>query len=360
MKAFLAVLRVLARPIGTRAGALLVAIGLPSAIVFGPQGMRAHDLVAGMAGSAGLRAFVWLGWLLLSTHAMAALEGAPGSLTLRSLRLPRLPVTAALLALATVVQLPWLALHARGDGTMAAVGAVAIAVAAGTRRLVALPLLALALAGTDPSLLAAPAVVVAAIALDRGWRRPRPEREPRRAGPVRRSAPVVALVRMHLLRIVRMAPARVGIVAVLVALAGAGLLTLRSDPSPAPLRRALAILALPGVLGAALLVDPVLASERSALALARSVRLPRATAALAFLVAVITPTTALAATASAAATVACHLPALALAPAALAWTAALGAVTGAWGRRFAPGAKRTSFALGVVVLSLVASIGVLP
>lgn len=354
MKAFLAVLRVLAHPVGTRAGALLVAIGLPSAVLFGPQGMRARDLVAGMAGSSGLRAFVWLGWLLLSAHGMSALEGAPGSITLRSLRLPRVPVTAALLALATAVQLPWLALHARGGGAIAAVGAVAIAIAVGTRRILALPLLALVLAGASTAILAAPAVVVAAIALDRGWRHPRPQREPRRVGPVRRSAPVIALLRMHLLRVVRMAPARLGIVAVLVAIAGAGLLTLRSDPSPAPLRRALAILALPGVLGAALLVEPVLASERSAQALLRSVRLPRATALVAFLVAVITPTTAFAATASAAAAT------WSIAPAAVAWTAALGALTGAWGRRFAPGAKRSFFALGVVVLALVASITVLP
>lgn len=359
MKSFLAVLRVLGHPVGRRAGALLVAIGLPGAILFGPQGMGARDLVAGMADSPGLRAFVWLGWLLLSAHAMAALEGAPGSLVLRSLRPRRGPTVAALAVLALGVQVPWLALHARGGGQVAAVGAVAIAIAVGTRRLLALPLLVLVLAGMSTAWLAPVAVVVAVVALDRGWRHPRAEREPHRADPVRRRAPLVALVRMHLLRVARLAPARLGIAAILVAIAGAGLLTLRSDPTPAPLRRVLAILALPGVLGAALLVEPVLASERAALGLLRSLRISRATAVGAFLVAVITPTTALAATASAAATVACRLP-WSLAPAAIVWTAALGAITGGWGRRFDPGAKRSLFALGVVVLAIVASITVLP
>ena len=352
------------RPVVRRAAALFVAVGIPSSFVFAPNGLRARDLLVTMHGSLGLRTALWLGWLLLAAPALAVLVDAPGTTTLRSLGLPRGPTVAALAGLAAFVELPWMLLHARGGWLVAAWGAVTMAIAIGVAvraaRWLVVPGLAVVLLDASPWWAAGVGTVLAPLVLARAWSTPRTEGEPRRAHGVRRSRPVLALTRMHLRALLRAGPSRLAFAVIVMAIGGAGLLTLRSDPTAEPTRRALAIMAVPSVLVAALGTAPVLASERAAGLVLRSLRVPRLTILAAFVLAIVTPTTALAATASATAAMLCHERALPITTAVVAWSAGLGGLAGAWGRRYEPrGNTAAAFAFGVVLLALVASLLVL-
>jgi hypothetical protein len=117
-----------------RGGPLVIGVAIVAAVLFGPQGMTAADAVAALASSAPLRAGLFVAWVLASAPAVRPLFGTPSTLYLRSLAPPArfLPAIAVALALA---QAPWVLLHARGAGPLAA--AAALASAAGAHALLA-------------------------------------------------------------------------------------------------------------------------------------------------------------------------------------------------------------------------------
>ncbi|MBX3226323.1 MAG: hypothetical protein KIT84_42930 [Labilithrix sp.] len=359
------------RPVLVRAGATIAAILLPAAIVFSPQGLSARDLVRSMAASWPLRAVVWAGWLALSAHAANAALTAPGMSVLRVARARRGHVVAALLVLASVVQAPWAVLWLRGAGPGAAFAAVthAIALAASifalTRRrelatggiLVAAATSALLgpLAGSSLAAFVgagfSPLVgaLLAASGMGRAWRVAAERSAEGAAGMALPRAGVLVVV--HLLRLVRAERFR-GLLATMIASLGAsGLLTLRSDPTPRPVGRALAIMAVPLVLAASLFVAPLLDLERRLMPWLRSLRVRRWMIVASFFAALATPTSAFAATAGVAAGLVSPAPCLALGGALGAWAIVLSSVVGAWGRR-----HTSSFAVGVAAIAIAAAV----
>ena len=222
-----------------------------------------------------------------------------------------------------------------------------VAVLAGTLVLEA-PLLLRAVAGT----------VLAAGFVERAW----VVGAEQRVGAlrmVRPSPPVVALTAMYLLRLVRAERSRAAI-AVLSAAAGTvGLVVAHAEPTERPLPRALAILALPLVVVAAVCVAPILECEavaRAALVSLRG-RARRLVMLAAFASAIAVPASALGATASATATACAQAVPLGLAGPVAVWGAALGVVVAAWGRVHG-GWRRGSVALfsaGVAAIALVAA-----
>jgi hypothetical protein len=363
-------LSVVGRPAIVRAGATLAAVGLPIAVVFSPSGMRARDLVHAMATSPALRVVLWASWLLLAAPATCAAFDAPGAITLRSLRLPRAPRLAALLALASVVHLPWGVLFARGAGVLEAAGALLVAVAietavfAGSRRR---RRLLLALPGCVLALWPAPALValvlggaLAVLGVELAWRTA-PERDASAWRLTRPTRPVFALFILFFLRIVRAARSRLPIATLLGSLGGAGLLTLRSDPTPHPVPRALAIMAVPLVVASALFVGPLIECERGIHTLLRSLRVRRLTIVAAFLMALATPATSLAASAGGAASALADVEPLPLVAGLSLWGIALSCLVGIFGRWHDRTRRRSpvAFAAGVAVIASVAVGGML-
>jgi len=334
------VLKVLWRPVFARALMTFVAIGLPVAIIFSPQGLEARDLVRGMRESLALRLAVWLGWLLLAAPATAIVFKAPGSLMLRTLVSKRRALV-PLLLLCAVVELPWAVLFLRGAGVWSALAAVSTAMAieaavvARRTSLVAVGLIA-ALAKQEWI-----GILLVGFAVRSAWIRA-PELEDRAWMWIRSSSAVgmFNLVLAHGLRIGRRERARLMFGAMLMSLGGAGLMTLRNEGAWG---RARAVIALPAVLVAALFVGPLMESEKQMSTMLRSLRVRRALVVTAFLIALATPATALAATAASV----CGPPAL---PAVTSWTAMLSVAVGLWGRRY----ERTTFAIGVVALGVIA------
>jgi len=361
------VVRALARPVLVRALAVAIAAGIPAALVFSPSGMRAADLVHLLHASPLARALLWATWLLFAAAPARAVFDAPGSSTLRALCLPRGPRLAALLFLSSLVHAPWMALFARGGGVLEAWGATMLAVAMEAALVVAarrprtwavVAVLAGSLVLEAPLLLRAVAGTLLAVGfVERAWA----VGAEQRVGAlriVRPSPPVVALTVMYLLRLVRAERSRAAI-AVLSAAAGTvGLVVAHAEPSERPLPRALAILALPLVVVAAVCVAPILECEavaRAALVSLRGSRRPVMVAAFAFAIAV--PASALGATASATATACAQAVPLGFAGPIAVWGAALGEVVAAWGRVH-EGWRRGSAALfsaGVAAIALVAA-----
>jgi hypothetical protein len=363
LASILQVFVVVGRPVLVRALATFVAIGLPTAIVFSPSGMRARDLVPAIQHSTILRVVLWAGWLLLAAPSTHAVFEAPGTLTLRALRLPRGRLLVALLLLASVVHLPWAVLFGRGAGIAEACGVVVVAVAietavfAGLRRRPLLVLGAGALA-----VLPVPSVVqllaggvLALLGVRAAWA-VGPERGARAWRLTRPTRPVLALLAMFLLRIVRSARSRLTIASMLAALGGAGLLTLRTEPTAHPIPRALAIMSLPLTLAAALFVEPLLQCERVVRPILRTLRVRPLAIAAAFLVALAAPSTAFAASAGTAAGVLSGVEPFGLTFGLSVWAIQLSCLVGVWGRWHDRTRRRSPavFAVGVALIAALA------
>src|SRR5262249_22315791 len=117
---------------------------------------------------------------------------------------------------------------------------------------------------------------------------------------LRRTHRFPALVAAHLLRFVRAAKMRVTVGAMNALLGGvAAALSLRNEPSARPAHPALAILALPLCICAAVFVRPAFESERALQPMLRSARTPRAFVIAAFIFAIAIPASALGATSGA-------------------------------------------------------------
>lgn len=356
----------LGRPVSLHALALSVALGIPSAILFSANGLRARDVVALSHHSLAMRSLLWAVWLLLSAPALRVLLDAPGSRTLRALRLPRGSLVTALLALAALVQLPWAILFARGGGSLEAGAAVTLAIALNASLVVALRrgrwLIALALGGLlllwDPgaSVVAACGALWAPFALDAAFRC---ALEQRRTSLrlTRPTHPLLALYVTHLLRLLRSAQARL-VIACLSGVGGAtGLLfSLRNDPTERVLQRALSALALPLTLAAAVCVAPVLESELSLRVMLRSLRVPRSFSLGAFFLAIATPSSALAASSGVAAGAAYHASTSGLGVTLFGWAVILSCAVGIWGRFLESRARRSAgtFAAGVTLIAALA------
>lgn len=362
----LAILSTLTRPVATRALAVMVAVGIPAFVVFSPNGLSARELIRLMHASVWIRGFLWAGWILLATPAVRPLFEAQGTTTLRSLRLPAVPLVVATALLASAVQLPWIVLFARGAGTVAAASALAcavslqssIGVAARRKRYTAVVLVLAAVVLRD--LPAAWTLMLGGVTapwcLLRAWR-VAPERPLRAFRWLRPTTPFLALYGTHLLRLTRSARPRLITAAMLTA---AGALAVcagfRNDPGERSLARALTILTTPLAVTAALCVAPLLECEAMLRLMLRSLRVRRRTIVAAFLLALGTPASALAASAGAVTTAAnTGLPAAAPVTFSM-WAAALALPIGVWGRRHEQLGRPSSskFVAGVLLVVLAA------
>ncbi len=103
-------------PASRRAGGVWTGVAVVAAVLFGPTGMRPHDLTSLALHEPGVGAVLAATWLLLFVPIARVVIRADGARYLRALPGP----TAAPIALAIValfaLQLPWLALWAIGDG----------------------------------------------------------------------------------------------------------------------------------------------------------------------------------------------------------------------------------------------------
>jgi hypothetical protein len=347
--------------------ALSVALGIPAAILFSANGLRAQDIVALARRSLGARALLWAGWLALSAPVLAVLFDAPGSRTLRALRLPRAPLVSSLLVLAFVVELPWAVLFARGGGFVAAWAAITLAIAFAASsttarrrsRWAGVVVLgsAFLLWGPTPWLGALCGSIWAPLALDAAWRCGL--EQPRVAWRLSRPMPaLLALYFGHLLRLVRAARSRLLVAIAACAAGSAGFVySLRNDPTERPLARALAAMALPLTLAAAACTAPVIDSEARLRYLLRSLRVPRVVVLAAFLSAIATPSSALAASTGMVASTAGYPGSAALLGATLViWAATLSAAVAFWGRLLESRGRRTAgtFAAGVTLIAALA------
>ncbi len=359
----------LGRPVLLAAVALGVALGIPCAVLFTSNGLRAVDVVALVRHSFTARALLWAGWLALSVPALRVLFDAPGSRSLRSLRLARAPLFAALSLLALSVELPWGILFARGGGFVAAWAVMALALcaagfahAARSRRrwwlafVVIVGVLELAPLGVFVALLAS---VVTPLALARAWALV-PEQPRILLRAIRPTHAFVALYLAHALRLLRVARSRLMIALAAGASGAIGLIfSFQNDPTSRPVARALTALSLPLTLASAVCVAPVFESEARLFAQLRAVRAPRALVFGAFLCAVATPSSALAATTSVAASGAAHTNLGLFALVLLAWAWALSAAVALWGRLLEARARRSAglFAAGVTLIAALGLIG---
>jgi hypothetical protein len=318
------------RPVLVRATATFAAVGLPATIIFSPQGLSARELVRAMRASPGVAIVVWLGWIALSSVATTAVFTAPGLSVVRAMRPRRRDLLPALIALASVVQLPWAVLWYRGAGAGAAIGAVLLAEYA------AAVLFALTRRRSLRALLPLEA-----------WRVGPESRSGARVWTRANASPIVALATVHWLRLFRVERMRLLLASMIGGVGAAGLLTLRSDPTPRPGGRAVAIMTVPLVLIASLFVTPLLACEESLRARLRVLRVRHAVVLVAFLLAVAAPTSAFAATAA----LATPAPAAPLVTSSL----VLSAIVVAWGRRHSTMRKRgpAVYAIGVALIALV-------
>lgn len=366
MSLFRLVARIAGRPVVLRVLATWGAVALPAAVIFGPQGLTARDLALAMHQALILRALVWLGWIALSMHATTSAFDAAGMSAVRVARPRRVALIASLLAMASIVHAPWFVLWLRGDGLLAAIGGVslAVAIAASAFALLRRPSRSAALVLVAASALslahlpgAAPvAVGLAVAAVDRAWRGALEQRSSARPWTRADASPVRALATVHLLRLVRAERIRLVLAAMLGGLGTAGLLTLRWDPTPRPIGRAVAIMTVPLAVGASLLVAPLVDGERQLAPRLRALRVRPWVVVAAFLGGAATPTSAFAATAGVCAGFATGVSPISLGLALGTWAVVLAGVVGTWGRSH--GRMRTPtqsrFVAGVAVIATVA------
>lgn len=199
-----------------------------SAIVFGPTGMRAADLVFTLRSAPFFAAALWLAWLILVFPVAKLALLPPSSLYLRWLPAPR-SILYFSAALATfVVELPWLILFAVGEsifsGLAAAFAALALHAAATVRPLNVrhgLVFLGVTISVFVPNLLLAlplsfvMAMVAVKYAVDRA-----PEVHALAPGKTRVLPPALALARGHLIYLTRKEPAVLGRLLILASLTG--------------------------------------------------------------------------------------------------------------------------------------------
>jgi hypothetical protein len=333
---------VTARPVLQRALALWAAIGVVAAVLFGSNGMQARDLTHLFHRSAGARIALGMTWIVLVTPVVSGAFDAPGTRTLRSLPVRSRAWRGPLLALMLLVQLPCGVLFARGDGPLtggvmmllaASIEAALVATLGRVRyALVAFAAMALVILDARPLFVALPAAGLALIAVAAAWkvaldgagldvRMTRP------------TVPVLAITAAHLLRMVRVARARLA-----VATAGASLgalaltMSLNNDPPLRPVARALTVLSLPLTLCAAVLVGPVRETENHVRSLGRVTHTRWTTLAAAFALALVAPSSALGATAGVFAGTLAHARALALGGAAGAWAIPIAGAVALWAR----------------------------
>ena len=361
-----AVFIVLGRPAVLQALAVSVALGIPATIVFSQNGLRASFVIAAVHRSLLARGALWAAWLALSLPALRAVLVAPGSHTLRALRLPRAPLTLALFLLCALTQLPWALLFARGEGALGAWAAVTLAIALGASLVAArvrprlrwLTALGVALVLLDPPswLGAALGSVWAPFAVQAAFRC-LPEQPRARFRLMRPMPAIFALYLTHLLRLARSARSRLFVALASGTAGGVGLcFSLGNDPTERPVQRALSALALPLTVAAAACVAPVLESEARLRGLLRSLRVPQALVVLAFLGAIATPSSALTASTGIAARVTSGPGPGELVAALLAWALLLSVAVALWGRWLEARARRSAgvFAAGVTLIAALA------
>jgi hypothetical protein len=363
--------RVLARPVLLRAIALGIAVGIPAFVLSAGNGLRAVDVLAWLHRSLPVRCVLWAGWLVLSAPAMRAVFVAPGSISLRALRLPRVPLLLALFTLCAAGQVPWVVLFARGAGWVAAWGALtssialgALAVSAWSRprggALVVGTLGALLVAWDPmPIVVAALATISLPFALGAALRHAL-EQPGLRFKFTRPGSALAALYTVHVLRLLRVERSRLSAAFGAAAAGSAGVvLSLHNDPTERPVQRALTVMALPLTVAAAVCVAPLLENERRLHAQLRSLRVRQRAVVSGFLLAVVTPSSALAATSSVVLSASAELGRASLSVALLCWAMALGCAIALWGRfleRRSPRGTGT-FVAGVTLLAVLATLG---
>jgi hypothetical protein len=285
--------------------------------------------------------------------------------------LPRLPLLFSLFTLCAVVQMPWVVLFARGAGLLEAwgaltasiaLGAMAVSVWARPRRIafLASAMGALLLAWEPSRLgLAALSTVCAPFAV-RAAQRDAHEQPGMRFKLTRPASALAALYIAHLLRLFRVERSRLSAAFSAAAAGSAGtVLSLRNDPSERPVQRALIVMALPFIVAAAVCVAPLLENERCMHAVLRSLRVRPRTIFTAFLLAVATPASALAATGSVVVSASAQLERTSFGFAMWSWAAALGCAVALWGRFLERRARRGTgiFVAGVTLIAALATMG---
>ncbi len=330
------------RAVAPRALALVSAVATGAAIVFAPNGLRARDLVAIMHTSPAARLALWTAWTVLATPSVAAAFDAPGTRSLRSLRLGRAHVV-ILTVLVVAIQAPWGALFARAEGAAAGAHASLLAAALCTsacvlRRpapgaVVFAGAATLAMVDASAWLTLVPALGAAYVGTATAWRHALERRPSLRI--VRRAPAAIALASTYLVRVVRVARARLHASAtIMLAAGGALVLTLRNDPDARPLQRTLVVLALPLTIVCGLLAKPVVETEARLKPLLRSTRTRPVTLLVAATLALAAPSSAFAATAGVVAAHAAHVTST-LPVAAFGWAVAIALSVAVWARRSA-------------------------
>lgn len=108
---------------------LYLGVAAPAAVVFGPNGMAPADLMQDIRGSVGVRAALWVSWLVVSWPVAQAVLDARWSLYLRWLPAARSVTTLAVAALLVSVQSAWALLWWTGAGPGEAITAATVAAA---------------------------------------------------------------------------------------------------------------------------------------------------------------------------------------------------------------------------------------
>ncbi len=343
-------------------------LAIVASIVFAPQGLRAVDVLRAWHAGQGFRLIFAAVWTGMTVPVVSGVLDGPGTRMLRALRPAPAAWAAALLVVLLPVEIPCAILFGRGEGVGAALLASGLSLSlvnavlawhTWTARLVLVAALALVVLDPSPWLGVLPAFMLAFLAAHRGWSSAL-DRSERTFRLVRPSTPLLALLAVHLLALVRIARGRLAVAGAAIAI-GAAVLdqSLQNDPPLRPLSRALAVLALPLALSAAVLAAPLLKVDRQLRPLARVTGTRRMILTIAFLLALATPTSAFAATAgSLVGLTAAAGPPLALGAALGVWALPIAALTGGWSSWCAPGrsARRgpAIFVVGVLLVALLA------
>ncbi len=354
------------RPVFHRALAFWAAVGTASVVLFAGNGMDAHTLTRLFHSSLGARLILGAGWIVLATPVISCAFDAPGTRTLRSLPVPRWAWWGAMLVLLVLVQSPCGLLFTRVEGPLPGFVMMLLAtatevalVATQRRRRFSLVVFAMSLVLLDaPSLIVAPPASGLAILAVAGAWRVALDGAARDLRMTRATVPVLAIAVAHLLRMFRVARARLVTAMVSAALGAVALgLSLRNDPPAHPVARALAVLSLPLTLCAAILVVPARETEERLRALARVTGTRWTTLLAAFSLALATPSSALAATAGAMAGTLAHVPVLPLGAASGAWAVPVACAVAVWARWHDLRTRRspTVFVIGALVVAGVAT-----
>jgi hypothetical protein len=218
-----------AAPVGVP---LYFGLALVASILFGgPNALSSKSVTTAMAASPPLALGLFSAWILLTLPIARAALDVPQTFFLRAMPVPRWQFVAISAAHLAVVELPWIALWARGEGAAPALTAAAAAVGAhglliarelraGSVAAVIAVLIAVAAPMPVPGAVRSVAALVAAcIGVSAAWRRA-PERATKRVGVPLPKAPVAALATSYLIAIRRGDPAVFGRALLMTALGG--------------------------------------------------------------------------------------------------------------------------------------------